>query len=106
MYPETRSDFDFCLDTIKAFCASHFILKRPVTDREADFETAMVDVENGCLRFQRGNANLQQCPGGLRDGDLGWRSEGLGWLRLSEKVLPGVGLLRQTAVVDNIFGLK
>lgn len=74
MYPETQSDFDFCLDTIKAFCASHFILKRPITDREADFETAMVDVENGCLRFQRGNANLQQYPGGLRDSDLGRQS--------------------------------
>lgn len=26
VYPEMQSDFDFCLDTIKAFCASNFIL--------------------------------------------------------------------------------
>lgn len=53
VYPEMQSDFDFCLDTIKAFCASNFILRDLLLRARLIFETAMVCIESGYVLFHR-----------------------------------------------------
>lgn len=71
VYPEMQSDLDFCLDTIKAFCASNLILKRPVTNSETGFEMATVCVEGGLCIFSQGKTNVQLCLSWVSDNDLG-----------------------------------
>lgn len=95
VYPEMQSDLDFCLDTIKAFCASNLILKRPVTNSKTGFEMATVCVEGGLCIFSQGKTNVQLCLSRVSDNDLGAGmagGKGLGF------VLAGAGILGQASV--------